>query len=80
MTNTSSDQDEIPKLLALLVRLQLGNQSDTIIELDRIGFGASRIAQLVGTTRNTANVTIQKNRKRTKTKAAKASSSSTAEL
>jgi DNA-directed RNA polymerase specialized sigma24 family protein len=56
--------EEIARLLALLVRLQLENQSETIIELGRAGFGPSRIATLIGTTTDTAKVTLARARKR----------------
>lgn len=56
--------DEVSRLLALLVRLQIGNQSSTILELDRLGLGPKRIGELLGTTANTVNVTIHKAKKR----------------
>ena len=54
----SGSLDEVARLLALLVRLQLGTQSTTILELNKLGFSASRIADLLGTTSATARVTI----------------------
>jgi DNA-directed RNA polymerase specialized sigma24 family protein len=59
------DLDEVARLLALLVRLQLGNQTSAISELSRAGFSPSRIAGLLGTTAGTVSVTLQraKNRK-----------------
>lgn len=57
-------QEELARLLALQIRLQIGSQGETIQELNKIGFGPSRIAELLGTTANTANVTLQKAKKR----------------
>ena len=65
---TPDGQDEIARLLALQVRLQIGSQGETIQELSKIGFGPSRIAELLGTTSNTVNVTLQKAKKKTQTK------------
>jgi DNA-directed RNA polymerase specialized sigma24 family protein len=52
--------EELVRLVALQVRLQLGNQSQTIVELSRAGFGAARIAELLGTTSNTVNVALNR--------------------
>lgn len=48
-------QDEIARLLALQLRRAVGNQGETIQELNRVGFGQTRIAQLLGTTPGTVN-------------------------
>jgi hypothetical protein len=55
--------DEVARLLAIQLRLQLGSQSACIAELSRAGFGPTRIAELLGTTPNTVNVTLQKAKK-----------------
>jgi DNA-binding NarL/FixJ family response regulator len=60
-------QDEIVRLLATLVRLQLGNQTQTIVELNKAGLANARIADLIGTTPSTVKVTVQRARKRSKT-------------
>jgi DNA-directed RNA polymerase specialized sigma24 family protein len=52
--------EETNRLLARLVRMQCETQAGAILELSRSGFSASRIAELLGTTSNTANVTIQR--------------------
>jgi DNA-binding CsgD family transcriptional regulator len=57
---TLDPTEELVRLLALQVRLQLGNQSQTIVELARAGFGAARIADLLGTTPNTVNVALNR--------------------
>lgn len=57
-------QDEAVRLLAILVRRQCDNQVEAILELNRGGFGGTRIAELLGTTANTVNVTVQKNKKK----------------
>lgn len=56
--------DEVSRLLALLVRLQLGNQTQAILELNRVGIGPTRIADLLGTTAGTARVTVHQSRQR----------------
>jgi DNA-binding CsgD family transcriptional regulator len=61
--------DEIVRLLAIQLRIQLGSQARTIAELSRAGFGPTRIAQLLGTTPNTVNVTLQKAKKTPKLEA-----------
>jgi hypothetical protein len=61
-----SREDEIVRLLAIQLRLQLANQAACILEFSRAGFGPTRIAELLGTTANTVNVTIQKAKKSSK--------------
>jgi hypothetical protein len=58
--------DEVARLLAIQLRLQMGSQSACIAELSRAGFGPTRIAELLGTTPNTVNVTLQKAKKSSK--------------
>jgi DNA-directed RNA polymerase specialized sigma24 family protein len=57
-------QEEIVRLLAIQVRRQSDNQGEAILELNKAGFGAARIAELLGTTPNTVNVAIQKAKKK----------------
>lgn len=52
--------EELVRLVALQVRLQLGNQSQAIVEMARAGLGAARIAELLGTTPNTVNVALNR--------------------
>jgi hypothetical protein len=59
--------EELVRLMAIDLRLRLSSQSEVIQELNRAGFGPSRIAELIGTTPNTVNVTIQKAKKRAAT-------------
>ncbi len=56
-------QDEIARLLAILIRLQTENQAEAILELKKAGFGVARIAELLGTAAATANVAIQRSKK-----------------
>lgn len=58
--------EETTQLLALLIRLMLPNQTAAIMELNKVGFSPARIADLLGTTRGTANVTIQQNKTKPK--------------
>ena len=64
MTNNDPYGDDIARLLAVLVRLQLPTQADAIRELARAGIGPTRIASLLGTTSNTVNVTLAQAKKR----------------
>lgn len=57
-------QDEIVRLLVIQVRSQFESQADAIRELSRAGFGPSRIADLLGTTPGTVNVTLAKSKGR----------------
>lgn len=67
--------DEIARLLATLIRLQTENQTQAILELKKSGFGAGRIAELLGTTPATAKVAIQRSKKAKKPGARKAKGS-----
>ena len=55
--------DEIARLLATLIRLQLETQADAIRELGKLGIGPKRISELLGTTPNTVTVTLSKAKK-----------------
>lgn len=63
-------QDDIVRLLDELVRLQVhslrkgSKQVDTIRELNNAGLGPSRIADLLGTSANTVNVALAREKKR----------------
>ena len=59
-------QEEMVRLLVMDIRLRLGSQGEVIQELNKVGFGPSRIAELLGTTANTVNVTLQKAKKKTR--------------
>ncbi|HXE98743.1 MAG TPA: hypothetical protein VN458_00185 [Solirubrobacterales bacterium] len=59
-------QDETNRLLVSLIRLQSENQTETILELDRAGIGASRIADLLGTSPGTVSVALARARKKSK--------------
>jgi DNA-directed RNA polymerase specialized sigma24 family protein len=56
--------EELVRLMAIDLRRRSQSQSEAILELSRAGFGPSRIAELLGTTANTVNVTIQKAKKK----------------
>ena len=69
MASTSKATDlgaseETVRLLAILVRRGAESQADAIVELHRAGFGASRIADLLGTTSGTVNVAINRSKGR----------------
>jgi DNA-directed RNA polymerase specialized sigma24 family protein len=61
-------QEELVRLKVMEIRQRLGSQAEMIVELNKVGFGPSRIAELLGTTANTVNVTLQKAKKRAKPK------------
>jgi predicted transcriptional regulator len=56
-------QEELVRLKVIELRRSLGSQTEAIVELSKAGFGPSRIAELLGTTANTVNVTLQKAKK-----------------
>jgi DNA-directed RNA polymerase specialized sigma24 family protein len=56
-------QEELVRLEVRKLRREMGSQVETILELDRAGFRPSRIAELLQTTGNTVNVTLQKAKK-----------------
>jgi hypothetical protein len=53
-------QEEMVRLLAIQVRMQFDTQAEAIRELGKAGFGPTRIAELLGTTAGTVNVTLVK--------------------
>lgn len=57
-------QDEIARLLATMIRLQVENQTQAIIELGKAGIGPARIGALLGTSADTAKVTLARARKK----------------
>jgi DNA-directed RNA polymerase specialized sigma24 family protein len=61
-------QEELVRLQVIDLRRRLGSQTEAIVELRQAGFGPSRIAELLGTTANTVNVTLQKAKKSGKSK------------
>ena len=63
--------EETVRLLAALIRLQTGSQAEAILELRKSGLGASRIAELLGTSAGTVNVAIQRSKKPAKAKKGK---------
>jgi DNA-directed RNA polymerase specialized sigma24 family protein len=56
--------EETVRLLATIVRQNSATQNDAIIELDKAGFGPTRISELLGTTVGTAKVAIQRSRRK----------------
>lgn len=57
-------QEELVRLIATQIRLQLDNQGVAIQELSKSGFGPTRIAELLGTTPGTVTVTLAKQKRR----------------
>jgi DNA-directed RNA polymerase specialized sigma24 family protein len=58
--------DELVRLHALDVRRRSDNQVEAILELNRAGIGPSRIAEILGTTSNTVNVAIAREKRKSK--------------
>ena len=56
--------EEIVRLMVINLRRTAKSQAEVIVELDRAGFGQSRIADLLSTTPNAVNVTLNKAKKR----------------
>ena len=56
--------EELVRLTVLQLRRSTATQAETISELNRMGFGDSRIAELLGTTANTVHVALAKAKKR----------------
>jgi DNA-directed RNA polymerase specialized sigma24 family protein len=61
-------QEELVRLQVIDLRRRLGSQAEVIVEMSRAGFGPSRIAELLDTTSNTVNVTLQRAKKTGKLK------------
>lgn len=57
-------QEEIARLLATLVRLQVDDQAQAIVELGRAGFAPARIGALLGTSADAAEVTLARARRK----------------
>jgi predicted XRE-type DNA-binding protein len=57
-------QEEIVRLLVIQLRRDATSQAEFIVELDKAGFGQTRISELLGTTQNAVNVTLNKAKKR----------------
>ena len=66
MVDKTPADDEVARLLALLVRLTIGSQAETIVEMNKVGLGPSRIANLLGTSPGTVNVAISRAKRRPK--------------
>lgn len=56
--------DDVARLLAVLIKLRTPSQAEAIREMSRSGLGPTRIAELLGTTPNTVNVTLQKEKRK----------------
>jgi hypothetical protein len=59
-------EQELVALAVLPLRRQASSQSELAREMYAVGFGPSRIAALLGTTSNTINQAIQKDKKKSK--------------
>lgn len=60
--------EEVVRLLAIQLRRSSESQAEAIDELNKAGFGPSRIAELLGTTPNTVNVAISNAKKKKRRK------------
>lgn len=57
-------EEELVRMAALLLRRNIGTQTETVLELSRAGFQPARIAVLLGTTNNTVSQAITQNKKK----------------
>ena len=57
--------EEIVRLLAVQIRLQVENQTEAILALNRAGFSPPRITQLLGLSQDIARATIHQAKTRT---------------
>jgi DNA-binding CsgD family transcriptional regulator len=57
-------QEELVRLTVLQLRRSAKSQAEMISELAKVGFGATRIAELLGTTANTVNVALTNAKKK----------------
>lgn len=55
---TDQSTDDVARLLAVLIKLHTPTQAEAIVEMRRSGIGPARIADLLGTSANTVNVTL----------------------
>lgn len=62
--NKMDAQEELIRLIVVQLRRTVKSQGEIISELDKAGFGQTRIAELLGTTANAVNVTLNKAKKR----------------
>jgi DNA-directed RNA polymerase specialized sigma24 family protein len=67
-----SSDEEIIRLLAVIVRQNSATQTDAIVELGRSGFGPTRASELLGTSVATAKVALQRARRKRARKPARA--------
>jgi DNA-directed RNA polymerase specialized sigma24 family protein len=56
-------QEEIVRLLTIFLRRTSESQAEVVTELGRAGFGPTRIADLLGTSVGTVNVTLVRARR-----------------
>lgn len=61
---TLDPTEEVVRLLAVMVRLQVRTQAAAVAELSRAGFGPTRIATLLGTTPETVNTDLRRSKQR----------------
>jgi|GEM_PF-1005184 sigma-70, region 4 len=66
MANAEELLDQMVRLQALQIKLAMPSQAEAIVEINKIGIGPSRIAEIMGTTPGTVNVAIQRAKSKTK--------------
>ena len=66
MANAEELLDQMVRLQALQIKLAMPSQAETIVEMNKIGIGPLRIAEIMGTTPGTVNVAIQRAKPKTK--------------
>jgi DNA-directed RNA polymerase specialized sigma24 family protein len=63
LSEISTKMDQIIRLLALNLVKDMETQKEQILTLASFDFGPSEIAELIGTTSNTVNVTLSRAKK-----------------
>ena len=66
MANTEELLDQMVRLQALQIKLAMPSQAEAIVEMNKVGIGPSRIAEIMGTTPGTVNVASQRAKPKTK--------------
>ena len=66
MANTEELLDQMVRLQALQIKLAMPSQAEAIVEMNKVGIGPSRIAEIMGTTPGRVNVAIQRAKPKTK--------------
>ena len=59
----NSEGDELSRLMILLLKRLSGSHAELIVDMHHVGIKTARIAELIGTTSNSANQAIQRDKR-----------------